>query len=144
MVGGIAATSSLMFCFKSFVVLGFFSYTLLLRYPQRISQAQTVWFQQDRAMAQTAGIAMGVLNEMFPARVISRRGNIGWSARSPDLNACDFFLWGYLKSKVYEKKPRTTEDLKQNIREEVAAIPPTMLQRVLQNIQKRLRECVDN
>jgi hypothetical protein len=25
-------------------------------------------------------------------------------------------VWGYLKSKVYEKKPRTTVDLKQNIR----------------------------
>jgi hypothetical protein len=47
-------------------------------------------------------------------------------------------------SKVYEKKPRTTEDLKQNISEEVAAIPPTMLQRVMQSFQKRLRECVDN
>jgi len=35
MVGEIAATSSLMFCFKSTVVLDFFSYTLLLRYPQR-------------------------------------------------------------------------------------------------------------
>jgi hypothetical protein len=81
---------------------------------------------------------------MFPARVISRRGTIEWPARSPDLNTCDFFLWGYLESKVYEKKPRTTEDLKQNIREEVAAIVPTMLQRVMQNFQKRLRERVDN
>ena len=35
MLGEIAATSSLMFCFKSTVVLGFFSHTLLLRYPQR-------------------------------------------------------------------------------------------------------------
>jgi len=35
MLGEIAATSSLMFCFESTVVLGFFSYTLLLRYPQR-------------------------------------------------------------------------------------------------------------
>jgi len=34
-------------------------------------------------------------------------------------------------------------DLKQNIRDEVAAISPTMLQRVMQNFQKRLRECVD-
>jgi hypothetical protein len=34
MVGEIAATSSLMFCFKPTVVLGFFSYTLPLRYPQ--------------------------------------------------------------------------------------------------------------
>jgi len=33
----------------------------------------------------------------------------------------------YLKSKVYEKKPRTTVDLKQNIRDEMAAISPTML-----------------
>jgi hypothetical protein len=38
------------------------------------------------------------------------------------------FLWGHLKSKVHEKKPRTTVDLKQNIREEVAAISPNMLQ----------------
>ena len=53
-------------------------------------------------------------------------------------------LWGYLKSKVSEKKPRTTVNLKQNIMEEVAAISPTMLQRVMQNFQKRLRECVDN
>jgi hypothetical protein len=107
-------------------------------------ETQTVWFQQDGAMAHSVGIAMRALNEMFPARVISRRGNIEWPARSPDLNACDFFLWGYLRSKVYEKKPRTTEDLEQNIREEVAAIPPNMLQRVMQNFQKHLRECVDN
>jgi hypothetical protein len=44
---------------------------------------------------------------------------------------------------VYEKKPRTTVDLKQNIRQEVAAISPNMLQRVMQNFQKRLEECVD-
>jgi hypothetical protein len=66
-------------------------------------ETQTVWFQQDGATAHSAGIAVRVLNEMFPARVISQRGNIEWPARSPDLNACDFFLWGYLKSKVYEK-----------------------------------------
>jgi len=54
-----------------------------------------------------------------------------------------FFLWGHLKSKVYEKKSRITVDLKQNIRHEVAAFSPTMLQRVMQNFQKCLRECVD-
>jgi len=45
---------------------------------------------------------------------------------------------------VYEKEPRTTVDLKQNIREEVAGISPNMLQRVTQNFQKSLGECVDN
>ena len=62
----------------------------------------------------------------------------------PDLNDCDFFLWEYLKNKMYEKKPMTTVDLKQNIRDEVAAISPTVLQRVMQNFKKRLREIVDN
>jgi hypothetical protein len=42
---------------------------------------------------------------------------------------------------VYEKIPRTTVDLKQNIREEVAAISPSMLQRVMQIFKKRLGEC---
>jgi hypothetical protein len=41
---------------------------------------------------------------------------------------------------VYENKPKTTVDLKQNISEEVAAISPNMLQRVMQNFQKRLGE----
>jgi hypothetical protein len=45
---------------------------------------------------------------------------------------------------VYENKSRTTVDLKQNIREEVAAISPNMLQRVMHNFQKRLGECADN
>jgi hypothetical protein len=41
---------------------------------------------------------------------------------------------------VYEKKPKTAVDVKQNISEEVAAVSPTMLQRVMQNFQKRLGE----
>jgi hypothetical protein len=80
-------------------------------------ETQTVWFQQDGATAHTARNAMRVITDMFPARVISQRGTVEWPARSPNLNACDFFLWGYLKSKVYENKPRTTMDLKQNIRD---------------------------
>ena len=97
-------------------------------------ESQTPWFQRDGATAHAVRTAMRLLNEMLPARVISQRGNIEWPARSPNLNACDFFLWGYLKSKVYKKKLRTMVDLKQNIRDEVAAVSPTMLQQVMQNL----------
>jgi len=55
-------------------------------------ETQTLWFQQDGATGHTARTAMRVLNEMFSALVISRRGNIEWPARSPHLNACRFFL----------------------------------------------------
>jgi hypothetical protein len=44
---------------------------------------------------------------------------------------------------VYKDKAWNTVDLKQNIREELAAISPTMLQRVMQNFQKGLGECDD-
>jgi len=45
---------------------------------------------------------------------------------------------------VRKETKETTVDLKQNIREEVAAVSSNMLQRVKQNFQKRLEECVDN
>ena len=58
------------------------------------------------------------------------------------LSACDFFLWGYLKSKVYFRKPRTVDDLNVSIREEIATVPQEMLVNVLQNFEERLRTCV--
>jgi len=57
-------------------------------------------------------------------------------------NRESFFLWGYLKSKVYVRKPRTVEDLKVSIREEVATVPQEMLVNVMQNFEERLRTCV--
>jgi len=55
---------------------------------------------------------------------------------------CDFFLWGYLKSKVYVRKPRSVDDLKVSIREEIATVPQEMLVNVVQNFEERLRMCV--
>ncbi|PSN52143.1 hypothetical protein C0J52_06461 [Blattella germanica] len=111
---------------------------------QRNDEYHNLWFQQYGATVHTANISMATLRGLFPGRVISRRGDVEWSPRSPDLNVCDFFLWGYLKSKVYENRPRTAADLKQNIRNEVAAIPGVLLQRVMRNFRERLQECVDN
>jgi hypothetical protein len=85
-----------------------------------------VWFQQDGATAHTARGSMGVLREMFPGRLISLRGDIPLPALSPDLAACDFFLWGHLKAEVYKRRPRTTDELKAAIPHEIAAIPPKM------------------
>jgi hypothetical protein len=51
---------------------------------------------------------------------------VGWPARSPDLSICDFFLWGYLKEKVFKHRPHTQPELKEWIIEEVNAIPGEM------------------
>ena len=57
-------------------------------------------------------------------------------------SACDLFLWSYLKSKIYVRKPRTVDDLKVSIREEIATVPQEMLVNVMQNFEERLRTCV--
>jgi hypothetical protein len=71
-----------------------------------------IWFQQDGAMAHTSRASMAVLQDHFPGRLISLRGNLEWPVRSPDLTPCDFFLWGYLKPRVYTNRPKTLQDLK--------------------------------
>ena len=64
--------------------------------------------------------------------------------RSPDLTVSDFFLWGYLESKVYASKPKTIDRLNWNIRAEIAAITPEMLANVMQNARKRAAFRVSN
>ena len=85
---------------------------------------------------------MSVLGEMFPQHVISRDGDVPWPARSPNLSACDYFLGGYLKSRVFVSKPRTVAELKQSIKEEIASIPEQMTRRVMENGGVRLKQCL--
>ena len=63
--------------------------------------------------------------------------------RSPDLTPCDFFLWGYLKAKVYEQRPLTLEALKEAIQQEVAAITPEMILKVMDNYRERLHQFIN-
>lgn len=99
------------------------------------------WFQQDGATCHTSNQSLAVVNQLFPEKVISRRGTINWPPRSPDLTPLDYFMWGYLKQKVYANKPRTLLQLKHNIRTEMAAISGEMCRRVVANFRFRLEEC---
>jgi len=73
---------------------------------------------------------------MFPGHLISRFGNVPWPPRSPHLSTCDFLLWGYLKSRVYTHKPRTLNDLKEVIRQEIRPIDRQLLARAMDDIKK--------
>ncbi|XP_048484480.1 uncharacterized protein LOC125490157 [Plutella xylostella] len=100
------------------------------------------WFQQDGATCHTSNESLPVVKELFSKKLISRRGDIPWPPRSPDLSPADFFLWGYLKQRVYNHKPRALRELKEKIREEMAAIPKALCDRVLTNFHSRLQECL--
>lgn len=108
------------------------------------NQRENLWFQQDGATSHTTRRALNLLQEMFPNKVVSLRGDIGWPPRSPDLSPCDYFLWGYLKSRVFTHRPRTLEELRAAIRQEIAAIPQDMIRRVMTRFRENLQQCINN
>jgi hypothetical protein len=67
---------------------------------------------------------------------------VGWRAPSADLSICDFFLWGYLKEKVFKHRPHTLPELKERIIEAVNAIPREMYEQAVQSFRDRLQQCV--
>ncbi|CAH8494003.1 unnamed protein product [Dicrocoelium dendriticum] len=104
----------------------------------------TVWWQQDGAPAHSAQTVRQFLDDTFGHRWIGRGGPMEWPARSPDMNPLDFFLWGYLKRRVYKVKPTCVEELKRSIVEECRAISVDALQRVIANSIRRMLLCQQN
>ncbi len=101
----------------------------------------SAWFQQD-ATAHCSNENLQLLGSKFGDRLISRRTERPWPPRSPDLSVCDFFLWRYLKSKVYANGPNNLQDLRRNIEQEIRDISGETRRRVMENFVWRLQECV--
>ena len=82
------------------------------------------------------------MNDKFHDRWIGRGGPISWAPRSPALILSDFFLWGHIKTNVYETKIKDLDDLKTKITEEIEAITKEILKNVFLEIKKRLVFCI--
>lgn len=68
---------------------------------------------------------------------------MNWPARSPDLTPLDFFLWGHLKSKVYNRTmPGDEDDLLARIQEATDTVTEEMILCAQQDIIERARKCV--
>ena len=98
----------------------------------------TIIFQQDGAPAHYSKEVREWLKWNLPGRWIERRGPIEWAPRSPDLSPLDFFLWGYLKQKVYSKPVKDLEELRKKIKNYIRLIEKDVLEKVFLNLEKRL------
>ena len=58
-------------------------------------------FQQDGAPPHWRLDVRKFLDDTFPYRWIGRGGPTPWPPRSPNITPLDFFLWGYVKDRVY-------------------------------------------
>lgn len=112
-------------------------------FPYKVQLTQKI-LPTDCPRCLEYGQTIAFLQGKFPGRLVSKRGDIDWPPRSPDLTPPDFFLWGYLKSKVYANQPQTIDELKANIRAEIDAITPEMLGKVMANAEKRSHFVIAN
>ena len=79
----------------------------LKKFPYRISIHQS--------LSEVQKIGRMVMSKVLMAK-------IQWPSHSPDLSPPDFFLWGYLKGKIYANNPTTLLQLKKNITEVIRGI----------------------
>ncbi|GFX09964.1 DUF4817 domain-containing protein [Trichonephila clavipes] len=105
-------------------------------------QIANVTLMQDGATSHTANPVKAFLIQTFGEdRIISRCCRYPWPHRSPDLTPTDFWLWGYLKSRVYLSGQSSLSELKDAIRREVSSIHPDVLHSTVAGFVTRL-ECL--
>ena len=117
----------------------------LTEYLENLSlpRLSNVFFQQDGAPPHNTRAVSEWLNETLPFHWIGRNGPIRWPPRSPDLTPLDFFLWGYIKKRVYLPKATNLDELKLSITRVCQQIPKEMLRAVQRNQVKRINACFD-
>ena len=104
---------------------------------------EDVYFQEDGAPPHYHREVRSFLDEVLPNRWIGRRGFVEYPPRSPDLTPLDFFLWGYLKDKVYATKPATVAELRDAIEHEYTQIPRELFHNVCESIAWRCQLCLN-
>jgi transposase len=107
-------------------------------FPQLEELQPNVIFQQDGAPPHWKRFVRDCLDQKFPNRWIGRGGPTPWPPRSPDITPCDFFVWGFVKDRVYASKVDNKEELRERIRRAFDEIDHSILRRVWSELECRL------
>ena len=80
--------------------------------------------------------------EHFKENALKARRGESWAPSSPDLNPCDFFLWGCMKELVHKPWPTSLHQLKEKITLTFRNIPEPMVQKAVYGMKKRAKKLV--
>ena len=119
-------------------------------YPQLLQHFQMqaggtfrhLWWLEDGASAHCVRAVTARLRELFGNSVIALHHAVEWPLRSPDLTPCDFFLWGYLKFKLYTNPPINLNYLHSS-RSCYFGERSGMVRRAVQGIPRRFQTCIN-
>ncbi len=88
-------------------------------------------FQQDLAPAHTA---KSWLND-------HGIGVLDWPANSPDLNSIEN-LWGIVKRKMRNKRPKNADELKATVKETLASIQPQQYHKLITSMPRQIEAVI--
>ncbi len=91
-------------------------------------------FQQDLAPAHTAKRTKSWLNDHGV-------GVLDWPTNSPDLNPIDN-LWGIVKRKMRNKRPKNADELKATVKETWASIPPQQSHKLITSMPCKIEAVI--
>lgn len=107
-----------------------------------LNVANQIYYQQDGAPAHNSRIVRQFLQVNFADKIISTNGPIRWPPRSPDLTPPDFFLWGYVKDKLYKLDNRAPEVLRNNFEAIITSISNVHLLNATRSVGRRCEKCL--
>jgi len=84
------------------------------------------------------------LNECFPNRWLGRGGPVAWPPKSPGLTPLDYYLWGHMKTLVYETKVESRAALRDCIFAAAEHISnhPDNVDSATQSLLMRAEKCI--
>ncbi len=91
-------------------------------------------FQQDLAPAHTAKSTKSWLNNHGVSV-------LDWPANSPDLKTIDN-LWGNVKRKMRNKRPKNADELKDTVKETWASKPPQQCHKLITSMPRRIEAVI--
>ena len=101
-------------------------------------------FMQDGVPHHIVRQVIALLRAHFgDEHVISRVFPTAWPPRSPNLNPCDFFLWGFLKDHAYRGNIQTVPELKESIPRHVSSNDRETLRGTVQHVITRFEHLID-
>ena len=122
-------------------------FKLLVKYLTKLRLSQSnfdeLFFQQNGAPPHYAIRVRDYLKKVFPQHWFGRRGSIEWPPRLPDLTPMISFFGGVVKNKVYEKNPKTVNELKDYILDAFKEIDENqnLCHTVYHSVLDRCEEC---
>lgn len=105
---------------------------------------RNLWYQCDGAPIHNSRAVRERLSAIFRGKVIGNNMEQNWPPRSPDLTPLDFFLWGYLKQKVYKQRPfHDVNHLERVIQESILNIKAKSIKNSVKDVSRRAIICIE-